>query len=111
MRTVQVSVHVKLFNGQLSEEYAAEHGNVFDVHAYADSNNVGEAILCAVADVFNRIEQVTGKEYGSRRDTVSSDEPEEIGRMATRLEPARPIDIRDIKALSENIKRHDDYNE
>lgn len=107
MRTAQVSIHVKLFGGkQLSEEYIQEHGNVADVHSYVDSNTFSEALLAAVADVTAEVEKISACYLGRRRDLVSSANPDDAA-LAKRLEPSRPVDIRDLAAICSHLKEQD----
>lgn len=106
MRTAQISVHAKLFGEkQLSKDFLEEHGSVLDVHSYCDSGNFCEALLSAVVDVYQKAEEARGQEYAARRDLVTSiDSDPRSARMATGLEPSRPIDIRDMQAIAQHLE-------
>lgn len=106
MRTAQVSIHAKLFGPrQLSTDFVERHGTVLDVHAYVDSNSLPEALMAAVVDVSTQVEQVRGYRFGARRDLVSSDMEGDDAQLATQLEPSRPVDIKDLHAITEKIER------
>jgi hypothetical protein len=106
MRTAQISIHAKLFNDrQLSKDFIEEHGTIYDVHSYCDSNNFCEALLSAVVDVYQKAQDAHGREYASRRDLVTSiDRDPGSARMARGLEPSRPIDIRDMQAIAKHFE-------
>lgn len=106
MRTSQVSIHAKLFGPEhLSTDFIEEHGKVLDIHAYVDSNSLPEALMAAVVDVSTQAEQARGFRFGARRDLVSSDMEGEDALLARRLEPSRPVDVRDLRAITEMIER------
>lgn len=106
MRTAQVSIHAKLLGPkQLSTDFVEEHGTVLDIHSYVDSNSFPEALMAAVIDVASQVEQARGFRFGVRRDLVSSDMEGEDAQLAKRLEPSRPVDVRDMRAITEMIER------
>lgn len=106
MRTAQVSIHAKLFGPkQLSTDFVEEHGTVLDIHAYVDSNSLPEALIAAVVDVSTQVEQARGFRFGARRDLISSNMGGEDALLAKRLEPSRPVDVKDLQTITEMIER------
>lgn len=106
MRTAQISIHAKLFGPrQLSTDFVEKHGTSLDVHAYVDSNSFPEALMAAFVDVATQVEKARGYPFGTRRDLVSSDMEGSGAQLARQLEPSRPVDVKDLQAITEIIER------